>query len=134
MSDSIFDQCLTHLEFFGYSFDKKDDDDDSIMGKHEQKGMLIMRKYLGGILFQKYYKINGNAKKSRLEYLNFINQLNSKANLATFSADLDDDLLRVDSYYLGNYDKQSFGVFLEAWHFDARDFLFGHEKCETFLE
>lgn len=133
MSESIFDQCVNHLEFFGYSFDKKDEDG-SILGKHEQKGMIFVRKYLGGILFQKYYKTNKNAKKNRLEYLEYINQLNSKANLATFSSESNEDLIRVDSCYFGNYDKQLFGSFLDAWHFDSRDFIFRHEKSEKFLE
>jgi hypothetical protein len=128
----VLKDYATHLEFLGYEITPQDDEN-SVFAKHATHGNTFVKAYLSGVLLQQYYRVSDKAKTARAEFLEVVNQLNSTANVATFVAGSSDDLLRIDGLFLGAYDRQRFGLFVEKYNYDATERVLGNEMVRSFI-
>lgn len=130
----ILNEFVTHMEFLGYQIvPLVPQDENAVSAKHLTYGNTRVRAYLSGVLFQQYYNVSDKAKNVRHEFLEVINQLNSTAHLATFVSESTKDLLRIDGLFMGAYDKQKFGLFIERYNYDANERLLGNETTRSFI-
>lgn len=129
--NKILNEIVVHMEFLGYQIEPRDEN--TILAKHSVHGNTHVKVYLEGILVQQLFRLTDKAKSKRLEFLEAINKLNSTANVATFVSGSDDDVLRIDGLFLGEYSKQKFGLFLEKYNFDTNQYLLSHEDVRSFL-
>ena len=92
------------------------------MVRHDSYGTTFVKSYHGGALFQQYWVLKNYSNTKRPVCLDAVNDLNSSANVTTYVVNIDDEgdaLLRMDSCFLGAYDKKSFGNFLELYNTDT---------------
>jgi hypothetical protein len=139
MSAEFFKPFINHLEFLGYEIKKNEnsnnnkDKEEYFKARHERYGSVFFKRYLGGLLFIQYYRINKYAQTERSEFLEFLNELNSKAYLVTYSCLSDEDAVRMDAVYFGSYEKTVFGKFLNCWQFDTDDRIYQHEMFDNYF-
>ena len=125
---------ITHIEFLGYEIEPQEEEN-TILARHQRHGNFFMKPYLDSILVQSYFRINDKAKKKRSDFLEAINNLNSNANLVTYVSIGDKSIaLRMDGIYFGLYDKKKFGLFLEAYNIDSYDRVVENESMKIFIE
>ncbi|NOX88099.1 MAG: hypothetical protein GXO77_03665 [Calditrichaeota bacterium] len=125
---------ITHFEFLGYEIEPHEDEN-TVIARHQRYGTTVVRAYLDGLLFQQYFRLKENVMGNRLAFLEAVNNLNSKAYIVTYvSVGEPKVTLRMDAIYFGPYDKQRFGVFLEAFNFDTYDRVVEHEAMKNFIE
>lgn len=129
--NKILNEILAHLEFLGYQIEPRDEN--TVLAKHSTHGNTHVKVYLDGILVQQLFRLTDQAKSKRQEFLESINKLNSTANVATFVSGGEDDVLRIDGLYLGDYSKQKFGHFIEKYNYDTNQYLLSHEDMRPFL-
>ncbi len=129
--NKILSEFITHMEFLGYQIEPRDEN--SLLAKHSIHGNTHVKAYLDDILVQQLFRLNEKVKGKRQEFLEAINRLNSTANVATFVSGSEDDILRIDGLYLGDYNKQKFGLFLEKYNYDTNQYILSHEDIRSFL-
>ncbi len=117
MSENLLAQVSTHLSFLGYEV-SCDDEDQIYRAIHPVRTNFLFWKYRGGILLTSFYKSTRTAQTEYAGYLNQINTLNQEAAVCRFLADKENDL-RLEAWFPGNYDKTTFGIFMESWHGDS---------------
>ncbi|MDZ7288679.1 MAG: hypothetical protein ONB44_03525 [candidate division KSB1 bacterium] len=129
----VLNEFVTHLEFLGYEIVPQEEEN-SVLAKHQTHGNTFVKAYLSGVLLQQYWKVTDKVRKKRHEFLEAVNQLNAAAHLVTYVAGSDDNpYLRMDGLFLGTYDKKKFGLFLEAYMFDTNDRILGNESIRSFV-
>ena len=118
-----------HLEFAGYKIEKEEDD--WLLGRHPRKVDLWLKK-IGdrGILVSTLYSIKENSQRTNL--LEFVNVLNTeflfmKAYLA------DEGLMRIETFFEGEYDRTNFSILLENIDFDINTF-FENDLTQAYVE
>jgi hypothetical protein len=112
---STLDDVVGHLESHGYSITAKDQ---LRLATHTSKLNMTFRMNKGGILFTAFCRTQDQAKKDRKGFLDFLNQLNAKASVVRFYADSDSDLA-IEAWYPDQYDRGTFGTFLDAWETES---------------
>jgi hypothetical protein len=134
MANSAVDQIKVHLEFLGYKITERDVSEDKnpfFFFKHAAKPNLSIRSYRGGVLLTTLYKGNETAQKERQGYLTFINSANAGASVTRCYTDEEANFI-IESWYPENYERASFGVFLELWDSDTEKSL-NLEDARKFL-
>lgn len=132
MGKSAIDQFINHLEFVGYEIETSEDEK-WVLAKHEVKGGLMIREFLGGIMLLSFFSTNKNTAKKRLEYLVLLNQFNSNASITNYSFSEEDRMI-MSAVYAGKYDKKTFSNFLDLWDFDTNDRVYSNEDFKKFIE
>jgi hypothetical protein len=89
------------------------------LANHAIKTPFFFYDFRKGIRFFCMYNISEYAQKNRLKYLNFIDQLNQKAEIAKFH-DYGD--VMVASYWMdGDCERKEFSHFLKLWDVDLSE-------------
>ena len=121
-----------HMEYIGYKFEKVPKEPNTMIGIRDNYPAPTIVSFNGGpILFKSIYDVNPQATKKRKQYLELVNELNKKFKTSTAAGY--DDCLVIGALYIGLYDKQKFGSFLDVWHMDGFDAL-EQEGLENFLK
>ncbi len=118
-----------HLEFTGYKIE--DEGEDWLFSRHPRKANLWLKKVGDrGILVSTMYGVKENVK--RTNFLEFINSLN--AEFLFMKAYLNDEgLLRLETFFEGDYDRTNFSILLENIEFDMNIFL-ENQLLEAYLQ
>ena len=83
-----------------------------------------------GVLVSANYGVKGNTK--RTSFLEFTNSLN--AEFLFMKAYLNDEgLMRLETFFEGDYDRTNFSILLENIDFDMNIF-FGNDLTEVYIE
>jgi hypothetical protein len=127
MPANDLEQVATHLQFLGYEIVRREP---VMLAKHPKKMNVGIRAFKGGILFQAFNSCKDLANSDKLGYLNLMNNWNRNAAAARFYADKDNDLC-IEAWYPGAYDRERFGLFLEAWEGDSFTLLMGNAQEAT---
>jgi hypothetical protein len=127
MASTNLDQIVTHMQFLGYQVER---DGDIVKARHQTKVNILLRDFRGGVLLTSIFGCQDAAKKNRLGYLDFINQMNQKAVIIRFYADKDSDFF-MEAWFPGAYDRAVFGSFLELWDEDVA--RLSQAEAEKFL-
>jgi hypothetical protein len=128
MSTNTLDQIVNHLQFLGYEITQKDE---LRLATHPQKMNVMLRAFKGGILFTSINSCEDRARSDKIGYLSFINSLNNQASVARFYADKDSDFY-IEAWYPDSYDRNKFGIFLDAWETDTVTLLLAANREEAF--
>lgn len=101
-----------HLKKLDYDVEKGDE---SLTAEHESELNVSVREYKDGLLIRSYI---GTSEESERTLRKLCNKLNYKATTARMYIDNDGDLI-FEAWYPGNYDKDRFDIFMEAWQNDT---------------
>ena len=104
---------MKHLKKQGYECEKGDN---FITANHDVQLNIVLKGYSGGVLVQTYA---GSNVKDRDDIIDTVNNLNSNATVTRFYIDGDGDTM-IEAWYPGEYDKDQFEAFLEAWKGDTK--------------
>lgn len=118
-----------HLEFTGYKIE--DEGEDWLFGRHPRKVNLWLKK-LGdrGVLVSTTYGVKENIR--RTNFLEYANSLN--AEFLFMKAYLNDEgLMRLETFFEGDYDRTNFSILLENIDFDMNIF-YKSELTEAYLQ
>jgi hypothetical protein len=118
-----------HLEFNGYRIE--DEGEDWLFSRHPRKVNLSLKK-IGerGVLVSTLYGVKENVERTSL--LEFNNTLN--AELLFMKVYLDSEgLLRIETFFEGDYDRTNFSILLENIDFDMNMF-FEHDLTRAYLQ
>ena len=128
---TTIEQISNHLGFLGY---ESTVDGEVTRAVHASRWNLVLKDYQGGVLITSYLGSNDHAKnkRHRQAYLEMINSMNQEASVTRFYADNDTDLV-MEALWLGDYDRVSFGDFMEKWDVDTRTRLLQSE-ASNFLD
>ncbi len=118
------EQIANHLEFLGYKTEKKVSENskekDFFIATHPDNNSLLFWEYLSFVSF----RVNlTTPKKSPVEKLNkFIVDANKSINISKLTYDLEesDTCLRFNAVYAGDYSKEKYGQFYNAFENDQR--------------
>ncbi|HSH01499.1 MAG TPA: hypothetical protein VLL52_03200 [Anaerolineae bacterium] len=121
-------QIELHLEFLGYEIRHEEKMSRAI---HPRRWNLGVRDYKGGILFSSFLRSNDWAKSNQGDYVQFINGVNQKVALARFYVDDDGDFV-MEAWWVGGYDRTTFGRFMEQWQEDTWGPLHTEEAAQFF--
>ena len=119
--NAVLDEIANHLEFFGYSIEKKESDENTnkftYYAQHEvQNNIRFFEIYKNFVLFQICFYRDELPTSALAETFN---ELNRKSMLAKFYYTFDKDSSRVFVYteaiFMGDYTKQSFGIFYDKF-------------------
>ena len=118
-----------HLEFTGYKVE--DENEDWLISRHPRKVDLLLKK-IGdrGVLVSTLYSVKESVKRTSL--LEFTNTLNAEF-LFMKSYLTDEGLMRLETFFEGDYDRTNFSILLENIDFDTNTF-FEHDLTEAYLE
>ncbi len=116
---SVAEQISSHLEFLGYTVRTEGD---TIWATHSARLNILIRPTTEGTLFTSFLQCTDQAKRDRGGYLDFINSMNRKSLVTCFYADADSDLA-MSAFYVGDYDRASFGRFVGLWEHDTQERL-----------
>ena len=106
---------VKHLEFLGYDISM---DGEGMKAAHPSELNIYIQKYHGGILITASFTESKYGKNNRGEFLALINKLNERATIGRYYIDTKGGRLCIEAYYPGNYNKQTFGVFLDVFNSD----------------
>ena len=118
-----------HLEFTGYKIE--DEGEDWLFSRHPRKVNLWLKKLEDrGVLVSTTYGVKENIR--RTNFLEYANSLN--AEFLFMKAYLNDDgLMRLETFFEGDYDRTNFSILLENIDFDMNIF-FKSELTEAYLQ
>lgn len=118
------DEISTHLEFLGYEVNQGDA---NLTATNNAKLDVLLQGYQGGVLMQSFLSSKGRKE----DLLPMANLLNTGAAVTRFYVDSDGDLV-IEAWTPGDYDKERFAIFLDAWEADTVGQFRTHS--EEFLE
>ena len=134
MSKDIFQNIITHLEFYGYTVQEKDVDEyKSTFCRHEEYGPLLLREAVIGVFFEAFYNSKLRNKKSGSILLEKLNAANRKSWITTFTMS-DEGSIQMRALYTGLYDKAIFRKFIEKWHVDSELIDYDREIFEDLIK
>ena len=125
----INEQIKTHLEYLGYA--KVPDTNDLIFMKPGLPTLFIEQLSVNRIVLNARYTYNSNAANNELGFLNYVNSLNQKTQIATFLKV--PNSLGFCAMYTGLYDRTEFGQFIQAWEHDSTALLDNAPETAFFL-
>ena len=101
-----------HLKKLDYEVEKGDE---SVSATHESELNLSVREYKDGLLIRAWLETSDESVKTLRK---LCNTLNYNATVARMYIDDEDDLI-FEAWYPGEYDKDKFDTFMEAWQNDT---------------
>jgi len=125
--NAVLDEIANHLEFFGYTIEKKEWKDNpdkfTYYAEHEvQNNMRFFEIYKNFVLFQLCFYKEEVPTSALAETFN---ELNRQGVLAKFYYTLDKDSSRIFVYmealFMGDYTKQSFGIFYDRFKAEEKN-------------
>jgi len=118
-----------HLEFTGYKIEEEGEG--WLTSRHPRKVNLSLNKIADrGILVSTLYGIKENVKRTNL--LEFVNVLNAEfLFMKTYITD--EGLMRLETFFEGDYDRTNFSLLLENIDLDMNTF-FEHDLVEAYLQ
>lgn len=118
-----------HIEFSGYKIEEEYDD--WLFGKHPRKANLGLKK-IGerGVLVSTVYAIKEEI--SRMDILEFINDLNTEF-LFLKAYITEDRMMRLETFFEGEYDRTNFSILLENFDYDMNIF-YGKELTHAYVQ
>jgi len=116
------DAITTHLEFHGYT---RGDDEEWLSFSHEERLSFTVQSYQGGILIQSWFGGTDYADQHASEFHAVVNDMNAAATVMRLYVDDDGDLA-MEAWYPGEYKKDTFSAFLDAWVDDGATLLGVH--------
>ena len=125
----INEQIKTHLEYLGYA--KVPDTNDLIFMKPGLPTLFIEQLSVNRIVLNAKYTYNSNAANNELGFLNYVNSLNQKTQIATYLKV--PNSLGFCAMYTGLYDRTEFGQFIQAWEYDSTVLLENTPETAFFL-
>jgi hypothetical protein len=105
-----------HLEFLGFT---SKIDSDVLQATHPNHFSIYASDSDLGIRFTLFFPINANAVQNKARLMELLNKLNAEALVIKFYLDDEDDIA-FEAIYAGDYDRQEFGVFMQAYLSDYR--------------
>lgn len=130
-SDINFEEMSKHLEFLGYKVElikaAKEGEKDRMVAVHSKRSNIIVLTLLPGLIL---YAINLTTKKKFNEEMSaFLNNANKILISTKVYYEIEDEIvvLRFESIYTGNYNKEVFSQFIESLNNDV-DNLFRQGK------
>jgi hypothetical protein len=122
---------VNHMEFLGYRVEVGEQ---SIMVHHDTRYNFLIRKFLGGIMFNAFWGSSDYGKEHRNEFLEYVNDLNRMSSATVFYIDKDVDLA-ASCWFPGVYERQMYAAVIERWTGDL-DFIIrlDIEKSQKLLE
>lgn len=112
-------EVKNHFEFLGYTVIEGED---LLRCKHLDHMSISVQQFKSGILFVNFFSGSEYSKTHRTEFLEFCNSLNAKAVMVRAYVDKDGDLV-LEGWFMGTYERQRFGGFIEIWHRDTERLL-----------
>ena len=125
--NTVLDEIANHLEFFGYTIEKKEWKDNpdkfTYYAEHEvQHNIRFFEIYKNFVLFQLCFYKEDLPTAALAETFN---EMNEKSTLAKFYYTLDKDSSRIFVYmealFMGDYTKQSFGIFYDRFKAEEKN-------------
>jgi hypothetical protein len=115
------DAIVKHLEFFGYTVERKPD---HLQASHPQNVNFNVKPLRGGTLFITFFSTEDAAKDpaQRAGVLELVNAFNVNSVLVNFFIDADGDL-GASAWFPGAYDKTTFGALVDRWNSDIKEAL-----------
>lgn len=123
-------EIIKHLEFLGYDVSL---DSERITGTHSENFNIYVKKYRGGMLFTSFLLSTDYGKEHLDDFLPLVNKLNQKASAVRWYVDGDGDLI-IEGYYPGEYEKQAFSTFLDAYNLASVEIGEILEEISKFLK
>lgn len=108
-------KLANHLEFLGYELEL-DKENERYRATHDKNWNFMFGNSVGGILLRCYIGTEDDATMDKL--LKYVNDLNREAAVARFYIDDDGDFT-FEGWWPREYNKATFGVFMDAWHHDG---------------
>lgn len=90
--------------------------DSFLTARHEEQLNIVLKAYRDGVLVQTYVE-TGDQEFD--DIIGRVNSLNANATVAKFYIDGDGDTM-IEAWYPGEYEKDTFENFLEAWQADTK--------------
>ena len=124
---TLLDEIANHLEFFGYTIEKKEwkenPDKFTYYAEHEAyTNLRFFEIYKNFVIFQICFYRDELPTSALAETFN---KLNRKSSLAKFYYTFDKDSSRLFVYteaiFMGDYTKQSFGLFYDRFKADEKN-------------
>jgi hypothetical protein len=124
--DTLLEEISNHLEYYGYTIEKKEreekDNTFTYYAKHEaHMNMRFFEIYKNYVLFQICFYRDDIPTSALAETFN---EFNKESMLAKFyySGDKDDSriFVYIEALFIGDYTKQSFGLFYDRFKRDER--------------
>lgn len=128
---TVIDQICTHLEFLGYETNKTDSG--TIRATHKSYFNIIFKEYGYGVLFSAFFSSNPTAKSDRKGFLESVNSFNRIARVSRCYIDKDEDIA-FEACMPSNYEKASFGTFMEIFNSDMKNGAHDDVKLFDFLK
>ncbi|AFY59555.1 YbjN domain-containing protein [Synechococcus sp. PCC 6312] len=120
---------INHLEFAGYRVQEQGED--WVLNLHPRKTNLFLKQIDNrGILVSTIYGAKQNI--GRPDLLEFINSLNAQLLFMKLYL-TDEDLIRLETFFEGDYDRTNFSILLENIDLDMQTFL-SHELLHSYVE
>jgi len=120
---------INHLEFARYK--AQEQGEDWVLTTHPTKPNLFLKQIESrGVLVGITYGAKQNV--SRIELLEFINMMNSELLFMKVYCS-DEELICLETFFEGDYDRTNFSILLENIEFDMQLFL-SHELSESCVE
>ncbi len=123
------DDYKKHFEVLGYEVDEGEK---TFIAKHEEFYNVSVKGFNGGVLVVTFFGTTDKAKKNRVGFLEFLNELNTDAVAARFYEDDEGDVI-VEGWYPGGYDRTRFGVFIDKFN-EINSQLGGSSSATDYLE
>ncbi len=132
MSEEHPPQYAEHLEFLGYQCERQDDA--WMYAAHPIRLNFFLRPFGLGLRLYCPIRLGRLSATSRAEWLDFINHLNERTSISTFTLEFEETdrvfAVRIRAVAPGEYNRSDFGAWMDTWHEDLDLFRDGPEVRE----
>ena len=116
-----------HLEFFGF---KSSMDGDSLKATSSQHFPIYLNQTDYGIRFNLALSVNAKAAQNKAKLMDILNALNAECRVIKFYLDQGDIVF--ESLYIGDYNRQEFGAFIQAYLSDY-DVVYKNSELSQYI-
>ncbi len=124
-------ELTEHLQFLGY---KVEPAEDLLRATFDGPSLdFTLKKWRGGLLLMAAFGVADEALSGgpTNELLSFVNSLNKEATVGRFYFDDTDKTVTIEAWYGGDYDRERFGQFMQAWKGDTESNFLGNHSEEA---
>lgn len=118
-----------HLQFLGY--DVTEDEEGNLRADHPRKPRFGIKFFPDGFMHASVWETSAAARESSDEFFRYLNGLNQAAFVCRYYADDDFDLF-IEAFYIGRYERQTYGRFVSLWDEDLLRMI-KNPQSERFL-
>ena len=133
MEVSVITEMISHLEFLGYEITKKEGEPPMFYLRHSDRTSIVISEDYPGYSFRTFMSVRAEVKNRHSKYLEFINQLNSRSIVARFHYRENLNLV-ASSWFPNNYEKTTFGRFMDCWNNDTTEMIAEIGSSKEFSE